>query len=96
VTGRAWQCASPVEDGAPVGHRGDFAWTGKRWLTRSGAAARRERGTVEVGRCQPGIGRRVRNGRLRRVSCLDEWDKVALAHGMDAACRNMFGALARS
>jgi hypothetical protein len=31
ATGRAWQCAAPVEVGGPGGHGGDFAWTSESW-----------------------------------------------------------------
>jgi hypothetical protein len=86
--GRAWRCASPVEEGASVGRGGDFGWTGG-WLVHSGVVAWRERCTVAMGRRWLDIGQRAWNGRLRRASRSDGRGKLALAPNMDAACRKM-------
>jgi hypothetical protein len=85
ATDRAWRCASPVEEGAPVGCGEEFALTHERWLACSVAAAQRETGAVVVGRRQPDIGQSTRNRRPWRASRSDGWGKVALAPSIDAS-----------
>jgi hypothetical protein len=63
------------------------------------ATARWSCGTAPDGRLRTGYtggGPAPTNGRVRRASRSDEWGKVALAPGMDAACRKMPGTWARA